>query len=110
MKGVTPEKIPANRMSGITALTTNTEKVSCRQAVLNREPTSRFGVTLRSKRGERRIMYPSVHTPIQTVRALFRARCREIWRARRAVFWLALRDRVRPPNLQQARARVRTAG
>jgi hypothetical protein len=60
-------------------------------------------------------MYPSVHTPIQTVRALFRARRRELSRARRTAFWLALRDRMRPPNLQPpnlqpARARVRTTG
>jgi len=55
-------------------------------------------------------MYPSVHTPVQTVRALFRARRREIWRARRATFWLTLWDRVRTPNLQPARARVRIAG
>ena len=55
-------------------------------------------------------MYPSVHTPIHTVRALFRARRREIWRARRAAFWLALRDRVQQPSLQPVRARVRTAG
>lgn len=55
-------------------------------------------------------MYPSVHTPIQTVRALFRARRKEIRRAKRAAFWLSFRERMRPLNVGPGRSVVRTAG